>query len=172
MSPEFVDLAMGLCQGPGFGPKYTPQEFLELVGERDGTALALRTLNQAISEQSELGVEVATILGSVFGVTEEFLQPLSLLVVLDWHISHEDVVALLHDLRSPATIPALQAAAGWIPTHLQWDDAHAFERKAVYALAKIDHPKAREALSRIAHDSQWPLVSGLAQTKLSTIAEL
>lgn len=153
MSPEFVDLVMGLCQGPGFGPKYTPREFLRLVGEPDGTALALRILNEAISEQSSLGVEMACILGSVFGVSDEFVEPLSLLVVQDWHISHEDAVGLLDDLRSPAAIPALEAAAGWIPTHLEWDDAYAFGRKAVYALSKIDHPQAREALAHIARET-------------------
>jgi plasmid maintenance system antidote protein VapI len=49
------------------------------------TALALRILKEAIGEQSSLGVEMVIILGSVFGVTEEFVEPLSLLVVQDWH---------------------------------------------------------------------------------------
>ena len=103
----------------------------------------------------------------MFGVTDEFVEPLSVLVVQDWHIGHEDAVSLLDDLRSPATIPALKAAAGWIPTHLEWDDAHAFGRKAVYALANIDHPQAREALAHIARENPWPLISSLAQAKLS-----
>ncbi len=167
MGPEFVDLVMGLCHGPGLDRKYSPHEFLRLVGEQDGTALALRLLKEEISEHSSLGVEVAIILASVFGVTEEFVEPLSLLVVEDWHISQEDSVSLLDDLRSPAAIPALHAATGWIPTDMQWDDAYAFGRRAVYALAKIDHPKAREALTHIARDNPWPLISSLAQAKLS-----
>jgi hypothetical protein len=45
--------------------------------------------------------------------------------------------------------------------------AYAFGRRAVYALAKIDHPKARDALTEIARDNPCPPISSLAQAKLS-----
>jgi len=167
MDPEFVSLVFALVQGPSGPASISRQEFLGQVGEHDGTALAHRLLLTAIGDRSPLGVEVALILGSVFGVNEEFVGPLSALVTEDWHVSHEDAVSLLDKLRVPATIPALLATTEWVPSHLQWDKAHAFGRKAVYALSKLGNTAALDALARIATENPWEPIVSLARAKLS-----
>lgn len=83
----------------------------------------------------------------------------------DWHLRHEDVIWLLGKYKSPLTVDALDQATQWIPEYLDFDEARALARKAIWALGGTPGPEAEQALERLVHDKDEDLHE-LAQEQL------
>lgn len=76
---------------------------------------------------------------------------LAQLLLEDWHDSHEDIVFQLGLIGDPCAIAAI-AKAIVIPFHhlVEWDNLHEFQRKCVYALARIGTAESLTTLEIIA----------------------
>jgi hypothetical protein len=70
-----------------------------------------KELQQALAEKSDLGVECALILGSIFGLSPSWASTLCRLLDEDWHFSHEDIADTLQDIRAPSSVDSLYRAA-------------------------------------------------------------
>jgi hypothetical protein len=84
-------------------------------------------------------------------VNDRNLAPfLSKLLLEDWHDSHEDIVLELGLIGDPCAISSIEQAIT-IPfdSLVKWGNLHEFQRKCVYALARIATAESRAALERI-----------------------
>lgn len=149
MTPRERRLVLSMVATPGGGKTTSPADFLRQMGATDGPALGLKLLHDALARRDPVDVEMALIVTDVFGVTDDYLEPLVVLASEDWHFKHEDVVTLLGRLRSPGAIDALYEAAQWVPEYLDFDENRALANKAVRALGAIPGERAEEALKRL-----------------------
>lgn len=149
MSPEDRSAIMSLVHVPGRGQQGSPEETLRHFGEDDGVQLSFRLLREAATSRDSTDLEMALIACSVFGITIEHLGTLASLMSADWHQSHENIVSLLDELRTPAAIDALNTAALLVPDYLEWDENRTLARNAIWAIGKIPGPEADAALSRL-----------------------
>jgi HEAT repeat protein len=93
------------------------------------------------------------------------------LLVEEGHERHEDIVFELGLTGDPGAVPAI-AKAIKIPFQelVRWGNLHEFQRKCVYALARIGSDESRAALQEISHSqderlrqygeeglSRWPM---------------
>ncbi len=129
------------CHQTSSSSSSAPQTALRLV------STSCRT---AISRRDPVDVELALVVCSRFGFTEDHLQPLLSLAFADWHQQHENVATSLGKIRSPSSVDALAHLAQWIPDYLAYDDARALATKAIWALGCIIDHGAREALESLA----------------------
>lgn len=153
MTPEEKALIHSLVNGRRTGPPLSKSEFLERYKEDDGTALAERLITNAVREKDSETLELSLIVGFVFGVSDELVDPLSEAVAEDWHYSHENIVSMLDRLRTPAAIPAFIYAARHVPDYLDFDDARALAVKAIWGLGNLPAPEAEEALHSLLDSS-------------------
>jgi hypothetical protein len=152
--------------------KITAQEFLRRRGETDGARLAANMILDAVSRQHANDLEVSLALSTCFDAMTAV--PRDLLCALadaDWHHSHEDIISRLDSLRDPGLIPVFVKATQWLPHHMAWDvDNRGLALRAIRAIAKIDDPKADEALSILAQSGHVGM-RALAERKLRERAE-
>jgi hypothetical protein len=155
-----------------FRKKITVQELLRQHGETDGARFADVMIRDAAARRDADDFEAA--LGLFFRLGTTAAAPKDLLCALadaEWHHSHEDVISYLDRLRDSTLIPILVRATQWLPEYMAWDDENrTLARKAIYAISKIDDPKADEALSGLAQ-SEHPGIRALAERKLRERAE-
>ena len=149
MTPDDRKLILSLVVVPGRPFTGDKEDVLRHFGVADGSKLGLDLLRDAISRQDAVDVEMALIVTSNFGVTPEFLGPLVQLCLADWHTTHEDVVAVLGQLREPTAVPALYEATQFIPEYLEYDDSRALARKAIWAIGGTPGREAEQALLRL-----------------------
>jgi PBS lyase HEAT-like repeat-containing protein len=149
MSPEERSLVMALFVVPGRQPM-SNEEFLKEFGAADGAALGLDLLREAVDGRDPVDVELALVVSFRFGFSDGHLQPLMTLAFADWHQRHEDVASALGELRSPASVDALEHLARWVPAYLEFDDARALAVKAIWGLGGIGGDAAHRALKSLA----------------------
>jgi hypothetical protein len=125
--------------------------------------LALKPLEEAYRAQNADDLQCALIIGHTFGFGPEHREILCSLVDVDWHHSHEDVVAALDGLRSPEAVEALFHATQWIPKSLEHDDSRALAVKAIWALGKIPGTEAEAKLETLAHSDNAILKRTVAE---------
>jgi HEAT repeat protein len=164
MSPEERSLVMALYVVPGRQPM-SRERFLREFGAADGVALGLDLLRDAVDRRDPLDVELALIVGFNYGFSDGHLQSLLTLAFADWHQRHEDVASALGQLRSPASVDALEHLTRWIPAYLEFDEARALAVKAIWALGGINSEAARRALTSIA-DSPCSILAKAAVAQL------
>jgi len=92
---------------------------------------------------------MGTILADVFGVDSRHSKLLTALIEADWHVKHEDIVALLGRLRRPDSIGALYRTTQIELPYLEYDDSRSLARTAIYALPSIPGSETDEALHRV-----------------------
>jgi len=81
---------------------------------------------------------------------ESRLRLLIELLLEDGHDRHEDIVLELGLLKNPTAVPAIaKAVAVPFSNLVQWENIHEFQRKCVYALARIGTPESRSALEQL-----------------------
>lgn len=160
MTPEDRSCVMALVAIPGRRPPLPPEEFLRRFGVTDGVALGLDLLRDAIDRRDPVDVELALVVCSKFGFTDEHLEPLLSLAFADWHKQHENVASALGKIRSPPSVPALVHLAQWVPDYLGFDDARALATKAIWALGGIYDQAAREALESLAGSENTIVAEG------------
>ncbi len=149
MTPEQQQWALDLAVTDGETSKISPEEFLRRFGESDGQALARRLMAEAIAREDADDLELASIVVFTFGVTSELLDPLIQAATKDWHHSHDDVVSLLEELRSPKAVDVLSRLTEWAPVGMEESDAKVLATNATWALAKIGGDEALQALARV-----------------------
>jgi HEAT repeat protein len=152
MTPEDRDAIFSLVVVPGRGAAGSAEDVLRHFGTTDGVGLSLRLLSEAIAEKSPADLEAALILSGTFGTVPQQLPYLVALVPEDWHKQHENVVAMLSDLRAPEAVDALHHAAVWAPAYLDWNETRPLATKAIWALGAIPGPEAERALTGLADD--------------------
>lgn len=149
ITPEGYELIFSLVLVPGRPYEGDPAAILRHFGTQDGRALGLRLLRDAIAAKNADETEAALIVCGQFGLDEEHLDLLVGLVYADWHFQHEDVVTMIDSLCRAEAVDALEHAASWVPDYLDFDENRALAVKALWALGRIDAPKAEDALRRL-----------------------
>lgn len=149
MTPDERDLVMSLVVVPGQQHEDHREAVLRHFGATDGSALGAALLNDAVSRQDGVDVEMALVVSSSFGFMEPHLAPLVGLCSADWHQKHEDVVAALGELRNPSAVTALYGATEWVPDYLDFDESRALARKAIWAIGNTPGDEAEAALKRL-----------------------
>jgi hypothetical protein len=86
----------------------------------------------------------------------------------DWHHSHEDIVSIPDELRSPELVETLYPATQWAPKYLDYDDSRAFAVKAIWALGNIGNAEAKQKLKALAHSSH-PVLRRNAEHQLERL---
>lgn len=160
MTPDERSAVMALVTMPGRRPPLPPDEFLRCFGASDGVVLGLKLLREAVARHDPVDVELALIVCSKFGFTDEHLKPLLELAFADWHQQHENVANALGKIRSPASVNALVHLARWVPDYLAYDDARALATKSIWALGGICDDAARDALESLAHSPDRTVAQG------------
>ena len=155
-------------RGLGGGKRLTQRQFLRRFRAKDGRQLGLALLADAIERRDSIDVEWSFSVCYSFGFTTEHVDLLHELAFVDWHISHEDVAWELDMIGSVASVPYLKHLAVWIPDHLAWDEHRALSTKAVWGIAKMDHPVAREAIIELSHNPD-PHVAHAAQFQIQRL---
>jgi hypothetical protein len=131
-------------------------EFLEDFCNGDSISNVLEKYFEiAISKKDSLTIEYLTDLLWLFEVKSEgLLKILNELLIMDWHIKHEDIAfSYLGDYHSETSIEYLYKAANMNLEYLDFgedDDAVAFPRKCVWELYKIGTSAAKEKLELLA----------------------
>jgi HEAT repeat protein len=90
---------------------------------------------------------------AVNAVNQEFsAAPLLALILLeDWHDSHEDIVFELGLIGNPSVVDAISIAASTkFSSLVQWGNLPEFQRKCAYALARIGTDESKRALEKMA----------------------
>jgi len=144
------------------GRALSPEAMLQQLGEPDGAAFGERLVAEAAAFRDADELAIALIPGFRFGYRVHQLPLLHEPAAADWHRSHEDVIGALAKLRQPESVEVLQRLALAPPDYLDEDDAVAFGKKAIRALAEIAGETADRALQAIAatvtNDEQRDLV--------------
>ena len=101
---------------------------------------------------------------------DPYLDLLNKLILCDWHGQHENVAIALDEIRSPISVEFLYKAILLKHDCLAWDENFAFERKCVWALAKIGTLEAKEKLNQLKNcDNE--LISGWAKKRIQGLEQ-
>ena len=118
--------------------------FLEQIFMDSLSALATAAANRDCDELRD----------AVNAVNQEYAAaPLLALILLeDWHDSHEDIVFELGLIGIPSVVSAITAAAKTrFRSLVEWGNLPEFQRKCAYALARIGTDESRAALQEMAN---------------------
>jgi hypothetical protein len=165
VTPEQKDLCLGLVGSDG-KQRVSDADFLRRfpAAVEDGK-LALTLLQDAYQARDSESLQCAMVVGFSFGFDPRHLDILMRLVDEPWHVSHEDVVSALDELRSPRAVNALFRATQWIPQHLAFDDARALAVKAIWGLGNLPGAEAEACLTQLA-DSPNDIIRDNAKQQL------
>lgn len=152
MNEEQRNLCRDLTIYPNGLRRITKEDFLhKFPSSIERGKLALGLLEEACRTRSKEELECALTIGFTFGFAAEQRRVLCELVEANWHVSHEDVVSALDQLRTPDALEALFRATQWVPKYLEYDDSRAFAVKAIWAIGQIPGPEAEAKLDALAH---------------------
>jgi HEAT repeat protein len=130
--------------------RISKESFLQAFrGSLDGIVLSTELLDEALLHGDPTEVEMALIVGFVFGFDTRHLEALIRLESASWHVKHEDVVRALDKIRDTRAIPALVHATKWIPDYLKFDENRALAVKAIWALGWLNSREATDALVQL-----------------------
>lgn len=130
--------------------RISKESFLQAFrGSLDGIVLSAELLDEALLHVNSTEVEMALIVGFVFGFDTRHLESLIRLESASWHVKHEDVVTALDRIRDNRAIPALVHATKWIPDYLKFDENRALAVKAIWALGWLKSQEATDALVQL-----------------------
>ena len=105
----------------------------------DGVKHCGELLTKALASKNTNLVEFGLSLGSYFGyLKEDSVDLLNRLLLEDWHHSHEDIVSLLQDMKSPKSVEPLYETALKQFNYLNYDDSFGLARKCTWALSVIN----------------------------------
>jgi hypothetical protein len=132
--------------------RISEEEFLRRFRIRrvDASGLALRILEEAYRQKNADEVEFGLGVGFHFGMTLDHLYILCRLSDADWHISHEDIVTALGELRDVRAVEPLYRASLKLHPYLAFDDSRALAVKAMFALGNLKDLAADEKLRLLA----------------------
>jgi len=167
MTEEQRKLCGMLVMFPDGKTRITKEEFLRRFPSAvECGRSALKWLQEAYETRNADDLHCAFIIGGNFGFAPQHKDILCRLIDEDWHYCHESVVSILSGLwPTPDTVEALFRATQWIPKSLEYDNAKALARKAIWALGKIPGPEAETKLETLAH-SDDPVLRGWAVKQL------
>lgn len=75
---------------------------------------------------------------------------LALILLEDWHDSHEDIVFELGLIGNPTVVDAIARAASMkFRSLVEWGNLPEFQRKCAYALARIGTDESKRALEKM-----------------------
>ena len=91
---------------------------------------------------------------------------LALILLEDWHDSHEDIVFELGLIGNPGVVGAIASAVTTqFQSLIEWGNLHEFQRKCAYALARIGTDESRIALEKMVR-SEDPYLRQVGQEGL------
>jgi len=128
--------------------------------------LAKKLLDEAIQSRDSVEIECALIVGFSFGFDEDCLNDLLILLKMDEHRSHENVVMALDDFSSSDAINELYHMTQWTPEYLKYDEDRALATKAIWALGKIPDPRVDVLLQTLATSSENPILRETAEIQI------
>lgn len=168
MTPEERILCGGLTITPsGAKPRISKEEFVRRFPSsvEDGK-LSSWLLENASKERNSEDLECALLVGFGFGFAPKQADLLCGVLEDDWHISHEDIVSALTELRASNAVDALERTAYARYQYLNYDEIFGLARKCTWALADIGTAEAHQALTRLA-SSDNPLIADYASKRLT-----
>jgi hypothetical protein len=118
-----------------------------------------RQLSLALEHKNSDLVEVALIVARHFGLFElDYFDLLGLLIVEDWHISHEEIIGIFQKIADARAIPFLKQAIELKPKlgYLEYDDYGSYYKKCLWALQDIG---TAEAISVIRESAASDIVA-------------
>lgn len=149
--------------------EWSQEHFLqEFHPELDREELVLDRLKDAKRLKSAAKVNFALNIGFIFGFTQKHFDILCDLLVADWHYSHEDLVTAIDEFKDERAIPLLYKSALSKFSYLDYDDACALARKAIWALGKIGNHEAEIALENL-EECKESTISQYAREQLERV---
>lgn len=82
-----------------------------------------------------------------------------------WHFNHESIAILLQQIADPTTINTLFQTATKKFDYLDYDNSYPLSRKCTWALADIGTVEAKEALNKLAANSDQK-IAGYAEKRI------
>lgn len=100
-------------------------------------------LEEAIANKDS--VQLSNVIALIYwdGGDKSYTDTLLLLLDEKWHISEEDIVGVLEEIKDPKSIEKLYETAVNIP---DYDDMRALAKKCMWALSAINTPESVEKL--------------------------
>lgn len=95
----------------------------------------------------------------------DFVPLLSEILGEEWHISHEDIVLFLQQLKDNRATPILLETAQRKFEYLSYDDSYPLARKCTWALADIGTVDSKNALIELSTNKDL-VIAGYAQKRL------
>ena len=128
-------------------------------------------LKYSIEKKHSRNIEFALYLVAIYELEyNPYLDLLNKLILCGWHRQHENVASALDEIRSPKSTKFLYKAILLKHDCLAWDENFAFERKCVWALAKIGTLEAKEKLNQLKnYDNE--LISGWAKKRIQGLEQ-
>ena len=151
----------------------TKEYALEMLGV-DSNSLEMELyelLEYSIQIQCSVNIELVLCFIAVCELEDDpYLDLLNELILCGWHRQHENVASALDEIRSPISVEFLYKAILLKHDCLAWDENFAFERKCVWALAKIGTLEAKEKLNQLKNcDNE--LISGWAKKRIQGLEQ-
>ena len=123
-------------------------------------------LTDSISNKNEKELDLLLMLIEHFNIAENFNLMLAELLVQPWHHFHDRIAGALEFHTSVEIIDYLYKGAFYSCDNLEYEsDYRGFNRKCLYALAKIGTNEAKEYIKQIA-DGDDAILSGYAKSIL------
>ena len=144
-------------------------EFLSRFGHdlRSDPQVILTLLQRALQDRSPDDAECAIHLVNYFGLSDNLVPTLNMLLNENWHCRHEDIAGALQLLHDPRSVDSLYRAAETRFAYLDYDEHFGLARKCTWALSDIGTTEAREKLALLA-TSQNPQIAAYARKRLSS----
>ena len=146
-----------------------PKEILERFGANtdDAFAFGLSLLQQVTQKKDADELGYALILCSALkSFDESYVDLLIELSSANWHEQHENIVQILHQLKSPKAIDALYHLTQWLPEYMNYDEENrSLARKALFALGDTPGEEAKQAIQKLLQDNN-PKVREFAQEQI------
>ena len=94
-------------------------------------------LNDAITHKNASRIECAIILAGGLGEDKKLLSQYEILLLEDWHHSHEDLVDIIESYGNASNVATLQKAFNLFLPYMEYNYHYSFHRKLLYAIQKL-----------------------------------
>jgi HEAT repeat protein len=133
-------------------------------------SLVLERLSNGATSQDSDKIQLAITSAFQIGLRPEFVPKLLDILVLPNHISHEDIVSYLQQLKDRRAVDVLYRTALTSHPYLDNDEFFGLARKCTWALADIGTPEALTKLKLLA-SVENPSVASYAQKRIDSWQE-
>ncbi|CDG95454.1 conserved hypothetical protein [Xenorhabdus bovienii str. puntauvense] len=103
-------------------------------------------LELSMLEENSDAIEYFLYFGALLKYEYTCIHILNILILMQWHNSHEDLARLLQRYKDPSSVDALYQVSNFELEYLDFDDSYALAVKCIWGLGDIGTPEALEKL--------------------------